>query len=175
MVRAQSGDPAKLIPAIRQGLAAIDKDQPIHSFKLLEDSVTELSTDRRFSTQLLAAFAALAALLAALGIYGVMSYTVTQRTHEIGVRMALGAQRRDVIKLVVGRGLLWVLAGLLIGSLGAVMLTRYIQTLLFNVRPTDEITFVTVSLLLGAVALVACYLPARRATKVSPIIALRAE
>jgi putative ABC transport system permease protein len=175
IVRAQSGDPTRLIPAIRLGVAAIDKDQPIQSFKLLEESVTELSTDRRFSTQLLTAFAALAILLAALGIYAVMSYAVTQRTREIGVRMALGAQRGDIIKLVVGHGLLWILAGLAVGTSGALIVTRYIQTLLFDVRPTDPVIFVIVALMLGSVALLSCYLPARRATKVSPMLALRNE
>jgi putative ABC transport system permease protein len=175
IVRSQSGDTASLIPVIRRELAQIDKDQPIHSFKLLERSVAELSDDRRFSTTLLSAFAALAALLSAVGIYGVMSYTVTQRTREIGVRMALGAQRRDILKLVVGHGLALILTGAAAGLVGAFALTHYIETLLFDVAPTDMFTYIVVSLSLAVVAVLACYLPARRATKVEPMIALRYE
>jgi putative ABC transport system permease protein len=175
MVRAKSGDPANLIPLIRRELAAIDKDQPIHSFLLLDQSVEELGVDRRFSTSLLTAFAALATLLAALGIYGVMSYTVNQRTHEIGIRMALGAETADVLKLVVGQGLVLILLGGAIGLVGAFAFTRYIEAMLFNVAPTDMTTYAVVSLLLATVALSACYIPARRATKVDPMIALRCE
>jgi putative ABC transport system permease protein len=175
IVRAQSGEPTSLIPAIRRELAAIDKDQPIHSFKPLEESFTELSEDERFSTLLLTAFAGLAVLLAAVGIYGVISYTVTQRTHEIGIRLALGAEPRDVLKLIVRQGLTLALGGVAIGLAGALALTRVMANMLFEVSATDPVIFVSISLLLMAVALFACWIPARRAAKVDPMVALRCE
>jgi putative ABC transport system permease protein len=175
VVRAQSGDPARLAPAVRRELAAIDKDQPIHSFKLLEESVAGWVTPQRFTTTLLACFAGLAALLAAVGIYGVMSYTVAQRTHEIGIRVALGAQGRDVLRLVVGRGMLLTLAGVFIGLAASLALTRLLKSLLFGVSETDPLTFALVALFMTAVALLACLVPARRAAKVDPMVALRYE
>jgi len=175
VVRTQSGEPMNLVPAIRRELAAIDKDQPIHSFKLLEDSVAELSTDRRFSTLLLTVVAALAALLAAIGIYGVMAYTVTHRTQEIGIRMALGASRRDVFQLIIGQGLRLAVAGLVIGLLAAFALTRWLEAQLFEVRPGDPLIYAAISLVLAGVALFACFVPARRATKIDPLQSLRYE
>jgi putative ABC transport system permease protein len=175
MVRAQSGDATKLIPAIRQELAAIDKDQPIHSFKPLEQSTDELLRPERFSTLLLAAFGALAMLLATLGIYGLMSYTVSQRTHEMGIRTALGAQSRDVLKLILKQGIMLTLSGVAIGLIASILLTRLMKTMLFGVSATDPLTFVVIAVLLIMAAIVACYLPARRATKVEPMIALRHE
>jgi putative ABC transport system permease protein len=174
-VRAQAGDPTSLIPALRRELAAINPNLPMHSFKPLEESVAEGITSDRFYTLLLAAFAALAVLLAAIGIYGVMSYAITQRTHEIGVRMALGAEARDVLKLALKQGMLLALAGVALGLVASFGLTRLMAGYLFEVSPTDPPTFVAITFLLTSVALLACYIPARRATKVDPLVALRQE
>jgi putative ABC transport system permease protein len=175
VVRAQGGDPMKLAAPIRAALAAIDKYQPIHSFKLLEAEVSDLVAPQRFTTMLLAGFAALAALLAAVGIYGVMSYAVTQRTQEIGIRMALGAQTGDVMKVVMRNGVMLTVAGVTVGLAASLALTRLISDLLFGVKATDPVTLVAITLLLLVVALVACFIPARRATRVDPIVALRYE
>jgi putative ABC transport system permease protein len=141
----------------------------------MSDWVDSSVSSQRYSTTLLAAFAALAMILAATGIYGVMSYTVAQRTHEIGVRMALGARRRDVLKLVVRHGMLLTLVGVIIGVAGALGLTRVMASLLFGVTAKDPLTFVAVAGLLSAVAFIACFVPALRATKVDPLVALRYE
>jgi len=175
VVRSQSGDPLRFTGPIRSELAAIDKNQPIHSFKTLEATVSELVAPQRFTTVLLAGFAALAALLAAVGIYGVMSYAVTQRTREIGVRMALGAQPKDVLKVLMTHGFMLVSVGVGLGLAASFALTRLMADLLFGVEPTDKATLGAMTLLLVAVALFACYIPARRATKVDPLVALRYE
>ena len=174
-VRAQSGDPVRLAAPIRAEFASIDKYQPIHSFKPLEATVSELVAPQRFTTILLACFSALAAGLAAIGIYGVTSYAVTQRTREIGVRMALGAGARDVLKVIMRQGLILVMAGVTIGLAASFALTRLISDLLFGVEATDPATFVAITLLLAVTALVASYIPARRATKVDPMVVLRHE
>ncbi|HEV2668227.1 MAG TPA: FtsX-like permease family protein, partial [Blastocatellia bacterium] len=174
-VRAQSGDPMKLVAPIRAELAAIDKNQPIHSFKALEAQVSEQIAPQRFMAALMAGFAALAALLAAIGIYGVMSYTVAERTREIGVRLALGAQTGNVMRLVLRRGMALAVAGAMIGFGASFALPRLMSGLLFGVEATDPTTLVGITLLLLAVALVSCLIPARRATKVDPLVALRHE
>ncbi|HEU4713071.1 MAG TPA: ABC transporter permease [Pyrinomonadaceae bacterium] len=174
VIRTQ-GDPLTLVPAVRGVVQAIDPDQPIAAIRTMDEWVDTSTATPRYRTTLLALFAALAMILAATGIYGVMSYSVAQRTHEIGVRMALGARRVDVLRLVVRQGMLLVVIGLAIGLAGAVALTRVLATLLFGVTAKDPLTFVAVAALLSAVALIACYIPARRATKVNPLEALRYE
>ena len=141
----------------------------------MEKTLDQSLATERLSMALLAVLASLALILSAVGIYGVMSYTVTQRTHEIGIRMAIGAQRRDVFRMVIGRGMLLVLIGVALGLIGAFSLTRLMRTMLFGVAPTDPVTFVSIAALLTGVALVACYVPGRRATKVDPLVALRYE
>ncbi|MBO0797679.1 MAG: ABC transporter permease [Blastocatellia bacterium] len=174
-VRAQAGDPLNLIPSLRRELAAINPNLPMHSFELLEVSVADEIAPDRFSSYLLGSFAGLAALLSAVGIYGVMSYAMTQRTHEIGIRMALGAGSNDVLKLILKQGMALALLGVALGLIASFWLTRFMQRLLFEVSPTDRATFVAITFLLTGVALVACYIPARRATKVDPLVALRHE
>jgi putative ABC transport system permease protein len=174
VVRTQN-DPLSIVGAVRQQVQALDRDQPISAVKRMSDWVDSSVTAQRYSTTLLAAFAVLAMILAATGIYGVMSYTAAQRTHEIGVRMALGARRFDVLKLVVRQGMLLTLVGVILGLTGAFALTRVMQSLLFGVTAKDPFTFAAVAALLSAVAFIACLVPALRATKVDPLVALRYE
>ncbi len=168
-------DPKALIPAIRDEVWAVDKDQPVTDIKTMNEYVSDSVSPRRSNALLLGVFATLALVLAAVGMYGVMSYAVTQRVHEIGIRMALGAQTSDVIKLIVGSGMTLVLAGVVIGLAGALALSRVLSSLLYGVSATDPVTFAFVSALLVSVALLASYIPARRATKVDPMNALRCE
>jgi putative ABC transport system permease protein len=168
-------EPSSMAAAVRKAVWEIDKDQPISNIKTMDEILAESIARQRFSMLLLGVFAGVALLLAAVGIYGVMSYSVAQRTHEIGIRMALGAQTSAVLKLAVGYGLKLVVAGVLIGLVAAFALTRLMSTLLFGVTPTDPVTFALISLLLVVVAAAASYIPARRATKVDPLIALRYE
>ena len=165
----------RLLTSIREQIAALDPDQPVTNVATMEERLGKTLASARFSMLLLGLFAGVALLLAAVGIYGVMSYVVTQRTHEVGIRMALGAQASDVLRLVVGQGMKVALIGIGIGLIAAVALTRVMRTLLFGVSTTDPVTFMIISLLLAAVALIACFVPARRATKVDPMVALRYE
>jgi putative ABC transport system permease protein len=170
-----SGDPLSVAAALRQQVWAGDRNLAIANLGTMKDLVASSITQQRFILTLLACFAALALLLAAVGIYGVMSYAVTQRTHEIGIRMALGARVSDVLRLVFRQGLVLTLIGVAIGMALAFALTRLMKSLLFDVTPTDAMTFVMVAATLILVALFACLVPARRATKVDPLIALRYE
>jgi predicted permease len=175
LVVSTEGDPLALAGAVRKTVWEVDRDQPVSNVSTMEDVLAESIARQRFSTLLLGVFAGVALLLAAVGIYGVMSYSMAQRTREIGIRMALGAQKWDVLKLAVGQGLKLVAIGVGLGLVGALALTRVMSSLLYGVSATDPLTLVTISLVLGAVALLASYLPARRAAKVDPLIALRYE
>jgi putative ABC transport system permease protein len=168
-------EPASMAATVRKAVWEIDKDQPVSNIRTMEEILADSIARQRFSMLLFGVFAGVALLLAAVGIYGVMSYSVAQRTHEIGIRMALGAQTGAVLRLAVAYGLKLVLAGVLIGLVAAFILTRLMSTLLFGVTPTDPATFALISLLLICVAAIASYVPARRATKVDPLIALRYE
>jgi putative ABC transport system permease protein len=169
------GDPLALSAAARREVQQIDADLPLADVRTLQSWIGESVSRTRFGTLLLTVFASVALLLAAVGIYGVMSYSVTQRQHEIGIRMAMGAQRRDVVWLVVSHGLILTAAGVALGAAGAFGLTRLMSGLLYGVSATDPLTFAGVALLLATAALLACYVPARRATKVDPMQALRYE
>jgi putative ABC transport system permease protein len=170
-----SSDPMSLVPAIRNELSALDKDQPLYNVRTMEQVLAASIARQRFQMMLIAVFACVGLVLASVGIYGVISYSVTQRTHEIGIRMALGARERDVLKMIVGQGMILTLIGVGAGLLVALALTRVMASLLYNVSATDPLTFIGVSLLLTVIALLACFIPARRAMKVDPMVALRYE
>ncbi|HKC88321.1 MAG TPA: FtsX-like permease family protein, partial [Blastocatellia bacterium] len=170
-----SGDPLSLVAAVKNAIYAVDKDQPVFKVITMEKLAAESITLRRVSMLLVGGLSALALILAAIGAYGVMTYTISQQRREIGLRLALGAQASDVMKLVIGQGMKPALVGMIIGLLASFALTWLIKSLLFGVSATDPATFVVISILLGGVALLACWIPARRATKVDPMIALRAE
>jgi predicted permease len=168
-------EPLSLASAVRGQITALNKDQAVFNVRTMEQAVAQSVAPRRFSMLLLTVFAVVALALSSVGLYGMMSYSVAQRAHEIGIRMALGAQRRDVLALVVTQGMRLTLLGVTIGLLASLALTQLMKTLLFGVSATDPMTFVLIPLLLAVVALLACYIPARRATKVDPLIALRHE
>jgi putative ABC transport system permease protein len=175
LVARTSSNPENLVTPVRREVAQLDRDLPLSDIATMEKVIAESIWQPRLYALLFAAFAAGALILAIIGIYGVMAYLVVTRTHEIGVRMALGATARDVFRLIVGRGMKLTAIGVLLGVGGAFALTRLMRGLLFNISATDPVTFVLISLLLVLAAFLACYIPARRATKVDPLIALRYE
>jgi predicted permease len=169
------GDVEHLGESVRQVVEKVDPNLPVHSISSMDQIISRSMADRRFALELLGIFAAVALLLAAIGIYGVMSYSFSQRTHEVGIRIALGAQRLDILRMALGEGMRIVVIGLAAGLIGAAIVTRLFRSMLFEVAPADPTTFVAVSSILAAVALLACYLPAKRATRVDPLVALREE
>ncbi len=170
-----SGDPHSLVQDVKREVIVMDKGLPVSSVKTMEERMGSSRAGARFNTLLLSLFATLALILAVVGLYGVISYSVAERTREIGVRVALGAQAGDVLRLVIGQGLKLTLVGVGIGLLASFGLTRLMKDMLFEVEPTDPLTFVAIAVLLTAAALLACYIPARRAAKVDPMVALRVE
>jgi putative ABC transport system permease protein len=170
-----AAEPTTMLGAVRERIWALDRQQPLYNVRTAEQVLERSIARPRFNMLLITILASVALILAAVGIYGVISYSVTQRTHEIGVRMALGASVSDVLKLVVGQGMLLAGIGVVLGLVAAFGVTRIMATLLFGVTATDPVTYFGLALLLTLIALVACYVPARRATKVNPVNALRAE
>jgi putative ABC transport system permease protein len=167
------GEPMALASVVRQVVHDVDVDQPVFHIQTLDTARAANRAPQHLAALLLGAFSAVALLLATVGIYGVISYSVEQRTREIGIRVALGAEQRDVLRLVVGQGFVLAAVGLIIGLLGAFGLTRFLSSLLYGVRPTDPITFAGTAVIFCGAALLASYLPARRAAKVDPVVALR--
>ena len=170
-----TSDPLLMTEAVRGAIQAVDRNQPVYDVKTMQQVVSESVSQPRLYTLLLGIFAALALTLAAVGIYGVMNYSVVQRKHEIGIRMALGAQRGDILKMVVGQGMLLALIGIVLGLVAAFLLTRVMETLLFGVSTRDLATFFVIPLVLAGVAFLSSYIPARRATRIDPMVALRYE
>jgi putative ABC transport system permease protein len=168
-----AADPGKIGDAIRREVQSVDPDVPVFAVRSMEEVVARSMAERRFALEILGFFIAL--LLACIGIYGVMAYTFSQRTHEIGIRIALGAQRQHILRMALGEGMLLVAFGLAAGLFGALLLTQFLRSMLFAVKPTDPVTFIAIAALLTAVALLACYIPAHRATRVDPLVALREE
>ena len=168
-------EPAGLAATVREAAQDVDRGQPVADIRTMENIVSESVTQPRFNLTLLGIFASIALILSAAGVYGVTSYTVAQRTHELGIRVALGARQSDILRLVVGQGMMLALIGIGIGLAATSVLTRLMASLLFGVNPSDPVTFATIALLLGGVSLLACYLPARRAARVDPMVALRSQ
>jgi putative ABC transport system permease protein len=167
--------PASLAAAVRSKVQEVDQNQPVDDVATMEERFSRAVAPQRFNALVMAIFAGMAVVLAAVGVYGVMAYSMSRRTHEIGIRMALGAQQRDVIRLVLHRGAALSFVGIALGLAGALALTRFLSSLLYGITVRDPLTFVAVSLVLTVVALVASYVPARRAAKVDPMVALRHE
>jgi putative ABC transport system permease protein len=170
-----TANPLAHAPAVQREFLAVDGQLAIAHVRTLEQAIGESIARQSFNMLLLTIFGAIAVLLAAIGIYGLMSYSVEQGTHEIGVRLALGAARRDILAMVVGRGMRLAAIGVVVGAIAAIGATRVLSRMLFGVRPTDPATYATVIGVLAGIAFVACYLPARRAMRVDPILAMRQE
>jgi putative ABC transport system permease protein len=175
LVRVKSGNPLAVVPAIKSELQALDPDQAFADISTMENNIAKSLGSRRMMMSLLGSFAGIALLLASVGLYGVMALTVTQRTRELGIRLALGAQRADVFRLVISQGMLLVVSGLIIGLLGAIGVGRGLQSVLYGVGGSDALALSFALFALVIVALIACWLPARRATRVDPMVALRSE
>jgi predicted permease len=167
--------PAQMIPAIRRTVSIIDPSLAVANIQSMDQRVSEASALRRFQTSLFGVFAGVALFLAGIGLYGVMAYSLRQRTAEIGIRISLGARRSDVLKLMVGHGMMLTLAGILVGIAGALAFTRLLSSMLYGIAPIDPTTLVVVGMVLLAVSLIACYVPARRAMRIDPMKALRSE
>jgi putative ABC transport system permease protein len=170
-----AADPLGMAPAVRQAVRSLDPDQPVYQIRTMDGLVANALAPARFTLWLLTIFAGVAGILAMVGIYSVMAYMVTQRTHEIGIRMALGAQARDMLSLIIRQGMSMAVIGVAIGLIGSFAMQRVMKGLLFEVSATDPMTFVVISALVAGAALLACYIPARRAMKVDPMVALRCE
>ena len=170
-----SSEPAAIVPAIARAVRDLDPAQPVYQVRRLRDWVDESAAQPRFTTMLSGVFALVALLLAAVGVYGVLAYSVAQRTQEIGLRMAIGAERGQIMAMVLRGGLSWALAGIAIGLIGAFAISRVLGTLLFEVKPRDPITYAVAGVMLAATAAIACCIPAARATRIDPVIALRVE
>jgi putative ABC transport system permease protein len=170
-----AGGTGQLLATVRRQVHSLDSSLALFSVRTMQEIISQSMTDTSYQSLLLASFALLALLLTAIGIYGVMAYAVTQRTHEIGIRLALGAHPREILRLVMRAGAQITFAGVALGVGGALALTRFLASLLFGIQPRDPFTFVVVAALLSVVALLASYIPARRATKVDPMVALRYE
>ena len=170
-----NGNPAVLTNPLRQQVQAVDPNLPLFGERTMDDLVAASLAQRRFAMQVVGLFGVLALFLAAIGIYGVMAYSVTQRTREIGIRLALGASTANILSWLLRQGMRLTFIGVAVGLIGAFALTRLLRGLLFGIAPTDAATYIVLTLLLAIVALLACYIPARRATKVDPLVALRYE
>jgi putative ABC transport system permease protein len=170
-----AADPGTLSEAIRREVQAVDQTIPVFGIQTMDEVVARSLAARRFALEILGIFAIVAFLLACVGIYGVMAYAISQRTGEIGLRMALGARRGDILRVVLNEAALIVIAGVGAGLLGSLLLTRFLQNLLFDIKPTDPLTFGALTILLAGVALLASFIPARRASRIDPLIAMRHE
>ena len=169
------GEPTAALPAIREIMKEIDRSQPLYDVRTMNDVLSESISRPRFNSQLISLLTAIALILTVVGIYGIISYSVSHRTHEIGIRLALGALPIDILRMVIAHGLKIALLGIAIGLAAALMLTRLIRSLLYQVSATDPLTFIAMPMVIAVVAIAACYIPARRATRIDPMISLRYE
>ena len=175
LVMRTANDPHTEVSALRSVVHNLDSNQPLVNIRTMDENISTSVSEPRFRTLLLGIFAASALLLSMVGLYGLMAYSVSQRVHEIGIRMALGAQQEDVLRMIIGQGLKLVLIGVVVGLFGALALSRILARFLYGVTATDPMTFIAVAVILILVAIAACYIPARRAMRVDPMVALRYE